>query len=186
MAISIRPILPRRWRARSAATSRKIPADRTPSNTASPPITCSGLEVVLPDGEIVALGGPVDERCGYDLVGAVVGSEGTCGMVTAATLRLMREPEASHHPRDLCRCGDATAAVSKIIASGMIPGAIEMMDRLILQAVEAAFHVGFSPDAGAVLIVEIDGLEVGLDERAAAAIDLMRTMRRDRSQARAR
>ncbi|HXR25286.1 MAG TPA: FAD-binding protein, partial [Candidatus Binataceae bacterium] len=52
-----------------------------------------GLEVVLPDGEVVALGGPVDERCGYDLVGAVVGSEGTCGVVTAATLRLMREPE---------------------------------------------------------------------------------------------
>ena len=69
---------------------------------------------------------------------------------------------------------NATAAVSKIIASGMIPGAIEMMDRLILKAVEAAFHVGFSPDAGAVLIVEIDGLEVGLDERAAAAIELMR------------
>ena len=57
----------------------------------------------------------------------------------------------------------------------MIPGAIEMMDRLILKAVEAAFHVGFSPDAGAVLIVELDGLEVGLDERAAAAIELMRS-----------
>jgi glycolate oxidase len=134
-----------------------------------------GLEVVLPDGEVVALGGPVDERCGYDLVGAVVGSEGTCGMVTAATLRLMREPEG--HRTILATFADvenATAAVSKIIASGMIPGAIEMMDRLILKAVEAAFHVGFSADAGAVLIVEIDGLEVGLDERAAAAIELMR------------
>ncbi len=134
-----------------------------------------GLEVVLPDGEIVALGGPVDERCGYDLVGAVVGSEGTCGMVTAATLRLMREPEG--HRTILATFADvenATAAVSKIIASGMIPGAIEMMDRLILKAVEAAFHVGFSSDAGAVLIVELDGLEVGLDERAAAAIELMR------------
>ena len=135
-----------------------------------------GIEVVLPDGEIVALGGPVDERCGYDLVGAVVGSEGTCGIVTAATLRLMREPEG--HRTILATFSnveDATAAVSKIIASGMIPGAIEMMDRLILKAVEAAFHVGFAPDAGAVLIVELDGLEVGLDERAAAAIALMRT-----------
>src|SRR5271167_543639 len=135
-----------------------------------------GLELVLPDGEVVALGGPVDERCGYDLVGAVVGSEGTCGMVTAATLRLMREPEG--HRTILATFADvedATAAVSKIIASGMIPGAIEMMDHLILRAVEAAFHVGFSPDAGAVLIVEIDGLEVGLNERAAAAIELMRS-----------
>jgi glycolate oxidase len=135
-----------------------------------------GLEVVLPDGEVVGLGGPVDERCGFDLVGAVVGSEGTCGMVTTATLRLMREPEG--HRTILATFADvenATAAVSKIIASGMIPGAIEMMDRLILKAVEAAFHVGFSPDAGAVLIVEIDGLEVGLAERATAAIDLMRT-----------
>ena len=82
-----------------------------------------GLEVVLPDGEVVALGGPVDERCGYDLVGAVVGSEGTCGMVTAATLRLMREPEG--HRTILATFADvenATAAVSKIIASGMIPG----------------------------------------------------------------
>src|ERR1700691_2045090 len=88
----------------------------------------------------------------------------------------MREPEG--HRTILATFADvkdATAAVSKIIASGMIPGAIEMMDRLILKAVEAAFHVGFAPDAGAVLIVEIDGLEVGLDERAAAAIELMRT-----------
>jgi glycolate oxidase len=134
-----------------------------------------GLEVVLPDGEIVELGGPVDDRCGYDLVGAVVGSEGTCGMVTAATLRLMREPES--HRTILATFADvdsAVTSVSKIIASGMIPGAIEMMDRLIIRAVEQAFHVGFSPDAGAVLIVEIDGLEAGLGERAAAAIELMR------------
>ncbi len=134
-----------------------------------------GLEVVLPDGEVVDLGGPTGNRCGYDLVGAVVGSEGTCGIVTAATLRLMREPEA--HRTILATFPEvesATTAVSKIIASGMIPGAIEMMDRLIIRAVEAAFHVGFSPDAGAVLIVELDGLEAGLNERAAAAIGLMR------------
>ena len=134
-----------------------------------------GLEVVLPDGEVVELGGPVDDRCGYDLVGAVVGSEGTCGIVTAATLRLMREPEG--HRTILATFNDvdsAVTSVSKIIASGMIPGAIEMMDRLIIRAVEEAFHVGFSPDAGAVLIVEIDGLEAGLGKRAAAAIELMR------------
>ncbi|HVN28200.1 MAG TPA: FAD-linked oxidase C-terminal domain-containing protein [Candidatus Binataceae bacterium] len=135
-----------------------------------------GIELVLPDGEVIALGGPADERCGYDLVGAVVGSEGTCGIVTAATLRLMREPEGHRTIlATFAEVKDATAAVSKIIASGMIPGAMEMMDRLILKAVEEAFHVGFAPDAGAILIVEIDGLEVGLDERAAAAIELMRS-----------
>ena len=89
-----------------------------------------GVEIVLPDGEVVELGGPVEECCGYDLVGAVCGSEGTSGIVTQATLRLMREPE--DHRTMLAVFADvedATRAVSAIIASGMIPGAIEMMDR---------------------------------------------------------
>src|SRR6266550_4612778 len=80
------------------------------------------LEVVLPDGEIVELGGPAEERCGYDLVGAVVGAEGTTGLVTRATLRLMREPE--NHRTLLASFPDvdsATRAVSKIIASGIVP-----------------------------------------------------------------
>jgi glycolate oxidase len=134
-----------------------------------------GLELVLPDGEAVELGGAVDERCGYDLAGAVVGSEGTCGIVTAATLRLMREPQ--NHRTILATFPDverATRAVSTIIASGIIPGAIEMMDRLIVRAVEEAFHVGISSEAGAVLIVELDGLEAGLGARAAGVLELMR------------
>ena len=126
-----------------------------------------GVELVLAGGEVVELGGPADERLGYDLLGAVVGAEGTAGIVTRATLRLLREPQA--HRTMLAIFADverATAAVSAIIAAGIIPGAIEMMDALIIRAVEAAFKVGFPADAGAVLIVEIDGLEAGLGERA--------------------
>jgi glycolate oxidase len=122
-----------------------------------------GVELVLSNGEVVELGGPTEERCGYDLLGAVVGAEGTAGIVTRATLRLLREPQA-HRTLLATFAGvdSATQAVSAIIASGIIPGAIEMMDRLIIRAVDAAFKVGFPPDAGAVLIVELDGLEAGL------------------------
>jgi glycolate oxidase len=126
-----------------------------------------GVELVLAGGEVVELGGPADERLGYDLLGAVVGAEGTVGIVTRATLRLLREPQA--HRTLLGIFADvesATSAVTAIIAAGIIPGAIEMMDQLIIRAVEAAFKVGFPADAGAVLIVEIDGLEAGLSERA--------------------
>ncbi|MGH7865884.1 MAG: FAD-binding oxidoreductase [Candidatus Binataceae bacterium] len=126
-----------------------------------------GVELALPDGEIVELGGPTQECCGYDLVGAVVGAEGTVGIVTHATLKLSREPES--HRTLLAMFADvdaATRAVSAIIASGIIPGAIEMLDHLIIQAVEDAFHAGLPRDAGAVLLIELDGMNVGLDERA--------------------
>lgn len=135
-----------------------------------------GVELVLPDGEIVTLGGPAEERLGYDLTGAVVGAEGTVGIVTQATLRIVRTPET--HCTMLALFGnveDATRAVSAVIAAGMVPGAIEMMDRLIMNAVEEAFHLGFPPDAEACLIVELDGLAAGLDAYAAAAVELMRT-----------
>ena len=121
------------------------------------------LEVVLPDGEVVELGGPAEERCGYDLVGVVVGAEGTTGIVTRATLKLMREPE--NHRTLLATFPDAdtaTRAVSMIIASGIVPAALEMMDQLIIRAVEEAFNVGLPLDAGAVLIIELEGLEAGL------------------------
>jgi glycolate oxidase len=132
-----------------------------------------GLELVLPDGEIAQLGGPTEERCGYDLVGAVVGAEGTAGIVTRATLKLVREPEA--HRTLLAIFADvdgATRAVSAIIAAGIIPGAIEMMDQLIIRAVEAAFHAGIPEDAGAVLIIELDGLSAGLDNDARRVTEL--------------
>jgi len=134
-----------------------------------------GLEIVLPDGTIAELGGPTEERCGYDLVGAIVGAEGTAGIVTRATLRLMREPEAHRTMLAIfADVDDATRAVSAIIAAGIIPGAIEMMDQLVIRAVEAAFHAGLPEDAGAVLIVELDGLGAAMDEHARQVTELVR------------
>jgi glycolate oxidase len=134
-----------------------------------------GVEIVLPDGEIAELGGATEECCGYDLVGAVVGSEGTTGIVTRATLKLTREPEG--HRTMLAIFADvdnATRAVSAIIAAGIIPGAIEMMDQMIIRAVEAAFHAGLPEDAGAVLIIELDGIAAGLDDHARIVTELVR------------
>jgi glycolate oxidase len=133
-----------------------------------------GIELVLPDGEVVELGGPAEERCGYDLVGAVVGAEGTAGIVTRATLRLMREPQAHRTLLGVFHdVEDATRAVSSIIAAGIIPGAIEMMDQLIIRAVEQAFHIGLPQDAGAVLIIEIDGIGAAMDEQGHRLTELV-------------
>ena len=134
-----------------------------------------GLELVLPDGEVVQLGGPAEDRSGYDLVGAVVGAEGTMGIVTRATLKLVRTPEA--HRTMLAIFADvesATCAVSAIVASGVIPGAIEMMDQLIIKAVEAAFQVGLPQSAGAALIVELDGLPLSLESQAADMLAMLK------------
>jgi glycolate oxidase len=134
-----------------------------------------GLELVLPDGEIVALGSPLEESCGYDLVGAVVGAEGTVGIVTRATLRLSREPEAHRTLLGVFeQVETATRAVSSIIAQGIIPCAIEMIDHMIIRAVEEAFQVGLPLDAGAVLIIELDGLAAGMDDQAGQVIALVR------------
>jgi len=117
-----------------------------------------GLEVVLPDGSLVHLGGAVQDTPGYDLVGAFVGSEGTLGIVTGITLRLTRKPEAV---RTLLAAfpgtDEAGAAVSAIIAAGIVPAAVEMMDALAIRAAEEAVHAGYPLDAGAALIVELDG-----------------------------
>lgn len=126
-----------------------------------------GIELVLPNGDVVQLGGTVEDVPGYDLTGLVVGSEGTFGIVTTAILRLVRQPEACKTLLAIFESvDDATATVSGVIAAGIVPAALEMMDQLIVEAVEAAFHFGFPTDAGAVLIVELDGLDAGLDEQA--------------------
>jgi glycolate oxidase len=126
-----------------------------------------GVELALASGELVALGGAVEDRPGYDLVGLVVGAEGTFGIVTRATLRLVRAPEAYRTLLAVFESVDAASeAVSGIIAAGIVPAALEMMDRLIIQAVEAAYRVGLPTDAGAVLLVELDGPAVGLDPLA--------------------
>jgi glycolate oxidase len=134
-----------------------------------------GVELVLPNGEVVQLGGAVEDVPGYDLTGLVVGTEGTFGIVTAATLRLVRQPEAWKTLLGIFESvDDATATVSGIIAAGIVPAALEMMDQLIVTAVEAAFHFGFPTDAGAVLIVELDGLAAGLDRQAQRVADICR------------
>ena len=132
-----------------------------------------GLEVVLPDGDIVWLGGRTRETPGYDLRGVFVGSEGTLGIVTKIVIRLLRKPEAV---RTLLAIFDevdqASEAVSAIIGRGIVPSALEMMDREIIRAVEPALHVGYPLDAGAVLLIEVDGLRETVTEQAAAIREL--------------
>src|SRR5207253_3951765 len=123
-------------------------------------------------GRVVRTGGPTEDNPGYDLTGVVVGSEGTFGVAAKAWVRITRNPEAYRTLLGVFETvDDATNTISDIIGAGIIPGALEMLDSLILKAVEAAFHFGFPLDAGAVLIMEVDGLETGLDadaERIAA------------------
>jgi glycolate oxidase len=126
--------------------------------------------MVLPDGEIVWLGARPDggeDTEGYDLRGAAIGSEGMFGIVTQVLVRLVRAPQAYKTLLGIFEnVDDASQTVSDIIAAGIVPAAVEMMDRLITQAVEAAYHFGFPLDAGAALIVELDGLEAGLERQA--------------------
>src|ERR1700674_5459102 len=116
-----------------------------------------GLEIVLPDGSLVHLGGKSLDMPGYDLMGVFVGSEGTLGIATKVTLRIVKRPECI---RTLLAAfpgtNEAGAAVSDIIAAGMLPAAIEMMDNLAIQAAEAAVHPNY-PDCGGLLLVELDG-----------------------------
>jgi glycolate oxidase len=132
-----------------------------------------GVELVLPDGEVVTLGGAVEDVPGYDLRGITIGAEGTFGIVTEATLRLTRQPQAYRTFLGVFESvPDATQAVSNIIAAGIVPAALEMMDTLIIKAVEAAFHFGFPTDAGAVLIIELDGLEAGLGPQTTKIMEI--------------
>lgn len=116
-----------------------------------------GLDVVLPDGSLVHLGGKTLDAPGYDLAGVFVGSEGTLGIATKIILRIVKRPECV---RTLLAAFNSTneagAAVSGIIAAGMLPSAIEMMDHLAIQAAEAAVHANY-PDCGGLLLVELDG-----------------------------
>jgi len=126
-----------------------------------------GVEMVLPDGEVVTTGGPVADAPGYDLTGVIVGSEGTFGVVTKIWVRLTRNPEGYRTLLGVFESvDDATATISDIIGAGIVPAALEMLDALMLRAVEEAFHFGFPLDAEAVLIMEVDGLNAGLDAEA--------------------
>jgi glycolate oxidase len=116
-----------------------------------------GMDVVLPDGELVHLGSATLDAPGYDLAGVFVGSEGTLGVVTRIILRIVKRPEvittllAAFNSNN-----EAGEAVSEVIASGVLPAAIEMMDNLAIQAAEASVHAGY-PNCGGLLLVELDG-----------------------------
>ncbi|MCL2541237.1 MAG: FAD-binding protein [Nocardioidaceae bacterium] len=124
----------------------------------------TGVEMVSPDGEVVRLGGDAPDAPGYDLLGAVVGSEGTLGVVTEVTVRLTRLPE---HVVTVLAGFDSTdragAAVSAIIGAGIVPAAIEMMDALAIEAAEAAVHCEYPEGAGAVLVIELDGSQAEVE-----------------------
>jgi glycolate oxidase subunit GlcD len=127
-----------------------------------------GCRVVLAGGDVVDLGGAGSEVRGYDLLGTFVGSEGTFGIATEATLRLSRIPPAVRTLlAEFGEVNDASHAVSAIIAAGVLPAALEMMDREIIRAVEQSiFAAGLPPDAGAALLIELDGIEAGIDIEA--------------------
>ena len=131
------------------------------------------LEVVLPDGEVVWLGDRTGEAPGYDLRGVFIGSEGTLGIATKIVVRLLPKPEATCTMLAIYdRLDDASATVSGVIDRGLIPAAVEMMDRTTIQAVEAAFHADYPADAGAVLLIELDGLRETVAEQTQTVVSL--------------
>ena len=132
-----------------------------------------GIEVVLPDGTVANWGGPGGMPPGFDLTGLFVGSEGTFGVCTRATVQLTRNPAAYRTMLGIFEdIHGATRANSEIIGAGIVPAALELMDQGIIHAVEAAFHFGFPLDAGAILLIEVDGLEISVDEEAARIVEL--------------
>jgi len=135
-----------------------------------------GLEVVMPDGEIVWLGGRTRDALGFDLAGIFVGSEGTFGIATKIVVRLMRKPQAVKTVLAVFdQVEHASAAVSSIIARGLVPAAVEMIDQLTIQAVEDAFGCGYPRDAAAALLIELDGLETGMEVQASRIVEACRS-----------
>jgi glycolate oxidase len=128
-----------------------------------------GLEVVMPDdGSVVWLGGRTRDPLGYDLPGLFVGSEGTFGIATKIVVRILRKPQAVRTVLAVFdQIDQASAAVSAIIARGLVPAAVEMIDQLTIQAVEDAFGCGYPRDAAAALLIEVDGLRAGMDVQIA-------------------
>src|SRR5437870_9810113 len=119
------------------------------------------------DDVIVWLGGKPREACGYDLAGVFVGSEGTFGIATRIVVRILKKPQAVKTVLAVFdQIDQASAAVSAIIARGLVPAAVEMIDQLTIQAVEDAFGCGYPRDAAAALLIELDGLRAGLDAQA--------------------
>jgi glycolate oxidase subunit GlcD len=124
-----------------------------------------GVEVVLPDGQVAQLGGPCGSD-GYDLRGVFIGSEGTFGIATRIWVRLMPDPQEVRTFLAAFRSMEAACrSVSRIVASGLLPAALEILDDLTIKAVEASIYAaGYPQDAAAVLLVELDGLSAGMDD----------------------
>ena len=134
-----------------------------------------GLEVVTGAGERVQLGGTVVDRPGYDVLGVTVGAEGTFGLVTAITVRLLHVPEAVKTVlASFTSIERASEAVSGIIAAGIIPAALEMLDELMIQAIEAGIGAGYPKGAAAVLLIELDGPAAEVDSQAERAAAICR------------
>ncbi|HEY4932764.1 MAG TPA: FAD-linked oxidase C-terminal domain-containing protein [Terriglobales bacterium] len=129
----------------------------------------TGMTVVMPSGEVVRLGGKAAESNGYDLTGFFVGSEGTVGVVTEIIVKLLRRPERVATLLAIFETiDDGARTVSAITAAGITPAALEMLDGWTLRAVEAACHAGYPLDAGAVLLIELEGLAEQVEEQAEA------------------
>jgi glycolate oxidase len=129
-----------------------------------------GVRMVLGDGEVVDVGGPVLDALGYNLLGAIVGSEGMLGIVTEVVLRILRKPQATRtFFATFPSTDEAGNAVSGIIAAGIVPAAIEMMDGLAIKAIKAATHVDW-PDVPAALLMDVDGPLAEVEHTAAQAI----------------
>ncbi len=132
-----------------------------------------GVTLVTAEGEIVEAGGPAEDPVGYDLTGAICGCEGTFGVITEAVLRLLPIAESQ---RTMLAAFDSTQdainCVSDMIGEGIVPVALEFMDQIILRAVEDAYHFGLPRDAEAILIVEIEGLDAGLDRQADRIVEM--------------
>jgi glycolate oxidase len=132
-----------------------------------------GLTVVLPDGEVVQLGGKAPDPAGYDLTGLFVGSEGTFGICTEIVAKIARLPESVKTLLAIYdSIADGSRTVSAIVAAGMVPATLEMMDQLVIQAVEASIHCGLPLDCATVLLIEVDGLKDDLEIQARAIEEL--------------
>jgi FAD/FMN-containing dehydrogenase len=132
------------------------------------------MTVILPDGEIVTLGNPEGEAPGFDLRGAFIGSEGCFGVALDVTVRLTRKPAAIRTMlADFTSVDDAARVTSQIIASGIVPAALEFMDAPTIQVVESSVYAaGYPADAAAVLLIELDGIADGVEADRDTVVDI--------------
>jgi len=132
-----------------------------------------GAEVVLVDGTVVWTGGKSQDNPGYDLTGLLIGSEGTLALATKMILKLIKAPEAYKTMTAIFETiEDAANTVSEIISEGIIPATLEMMDNIVMQAVEKTIKVGYPLDAACVLIIELDGMPDGMDKKAEIVMEI--------------